>query len=942
MAAQINDNETVTLKEALQRFVEVYFRGQQPDIDDFVQQFPQHEAQLRKRIQDLREIDTLFNSIFQVEGSEFEDLTDELDLIGKKIGSFEIVKTIGRGGMGVVYLARDTKLKRSVAIKSIPDALVGSSTARMRFRREAELLASLNHPNIAVIYEIIEEEKSTYLVLEYIEGQTLAERISQKPLELAETLSISRQVCEAVSAAHKKGIIHRDLKPGNIKITPDGNVKVLDFGLAKIPAANAGNTETTATQRHHIKGTPAYMSPEQARGNEIDHHTDIWAFGCIMYQMLTGKLPFDGKTATDTIVGIIECEPDWELLPEETPGHIRILLRRCLEKKPENRLDDIADAKIQINDTLSKPLAAPVPAVSPKLKKVAMIVSAIVIVALCAVGVRFIPGKRAQSPSGNIVLAVLPFEYFGPSGEEWLASGITDAITTRLGRIHGLGVMSRESGIQFKNMGIPLAKESYSFDYYLAGSVLCERPSDPNGRVNIGIKLINTADSTQTWQETYDYYKRDIIQSQTDITEMVARVLDMKLIESEREAIPYGYTDNTEAYDYFLRGQHYRSLGTEEGRTKAIEMFNNAIAMEESYAEAYVSLSHILMNLYWLRRNLESLPGAREAAFKALQFAPELPEAHIAVGRYYYQGCYDYEKALDEFAIACNSYPNHISAIRWTAYCQKRMGKFEDALNNLLIAAKLDPVNSLTRREIAHTLGFLRRYEEAMDYYEQVITMKPNDAFPYWQQAWLYLGWKGDIINARRAVDRALQTNIITAEYGRIFHVLVTIDIYSNEYEKALDRILSRSKDYSNMTWFIPNDLWLAEVYGYMGKEESARKCYEVAVATLEKKLDEDPDNYSVHSSLGKAYAGLGREDEAIMEGKEGVKTKDAINRPLRLEDLARIYVMLDRHSDAIDILKDLLFNIPSELMIYKLKLDPVWDPLRDYPRFKKLIETGK
>ena len=359
MATQMNDNQATILEEALTRFVDVCLQGEQPDIDEFVGQYPQYEAQLKERIQDLQEIDSLLDSLVQADESDFDGAMTVQSLVGQKIGSFEIVEIIGRGGMGVVYLAHDTKLDRSVAIKSIPHNLAGDSTTKMRFRREAKLLASLNHPNIATIHDIIEQDESAgYLVLEYVPGETLTQRIAREPLNLEEALSIGQQVAEAVSAAHEKSIVHRDLKPGNTMITPEGRVKVLDFGLAKASVSAGGNGETTVTQPGRIMGTPAYMSPEQARGKETDYRTDIWSFGCMMYEMLTGHLPFEGETATDMLAHIIERKPNWEALPQDIPTNIRTLLRRCLEKDPRQRLRDIGDAGIEIKESLALPSTA--------------------------------------------------------------------------------------------------------------------------------------------------------------------------------------------------------------------------------------------------------------------------------------------------------------------------------------------------------------------------------------------------------------------------------------------------------------------------------------------------------------------------------------------------------------------------------------------------------
>ncbi len=354
MAESTDKQRENIIKEAVQQFVDAQLRGEKPDIDIFVKKYPDLEHQIRESIQDMQKIDALFDTLAQADESDFEVTSTEHDLVGRTIGNFEIEKMIGKGGMGVVYLAHDTKLKRSVAIKSIPANLTDNATAQARFRREAQLLASLNHPNIGVIHDIIEpDDSSGYLVLEYIPGETLAERIARKPLTMEEALSIGRQIAEAVSAAHKKGVVHRDLKPGNIKITPDGQVKVLDFGLAKPSSSEDIKSDVTATEPGRIVGTPAYMSPEQARGQSIDKRSDIWSFGCVLYEMLTNKVLFQGETASDTVANILHIEPDWQALPKNTPSNIRVLLRRCLEKDPTRRLHDIADARIEISETLA-------------------------------------------------------------------------------------------------------------------------------------------------------------------------------------------------------------------------------------------------------------------------------------------------------------------------------------------------------------------------------------------------------------------------------------------------------------------------------------------------------------------------------------------------------------------------------------------------------------
>ena len=276
------------------------------------------------------------------------------EMSGRRIGQFQIEKELGRGGMGIVYLAQDTKLNRPVAIKSLPPKMVDNPQVRSRLQREARLLASLNHPNIATIYEELEEgEGIVYLVLEYIPGLTLAEQLAQKSFKLEDALKAGQQIAEALAAAHDRGVIHRDLKPGNIKIMPEGRVKVLDFGLAKTTRQDLPDQTGTMTLPGRVMGTPAYMSPEQARGQAVDHRSDIWAFGCTLYEMLTGTVPFKGETVADTLACILERDPNWQALPQDTPVNIQVLLRRCLEKDTHKRLQHMGDAYIEISETLS-------------------------------------------------------------------------------------------------------------------------------------------------------------------------------------------------------------------------------------------------------------------------------------------------------------------------------------------------------------------------------------------------------------------------------------------------------------------------------------------------------------------------------------------------------------------------------------------------------------
>ncbi|MFC1793380.1 protein kinase [Planctomycetota bacterium] len=883
-------------------------------------------------------------------------MSDEYDLIGKKVGGFKIEQIIGRGGMGVVYRAHDTRLDRSVAVKSIPAELQSSSTAKARFKREAKLLASLNHPNIAVIHDIIEEDKSGYLILEYVAGQTLAERIARKPLMLDEALSISQQIAEAVSEAHEKGIVHRDLKPGNIKITLEGKVKVLDFGLAKASVSEDGKIENTVTQPGRVIGTPAYMSPEQARGKPADKRSDIWSFGCIMYQMLTGQFPFEGETATDTLAYIIERQPNWELLPQDTPMNIRTLLRRCLEKKPQRRLQDIGDAAIEISETLNLPATAP-PVTTPsstslkpqiiarhKLRTVATIVAVFVIV-LSVIAVKCFFNKEVQPALKEIRLVVLPFENLGSAEDEYFADGITDAITARLAGIHGLSVISRQSATQYRNSEKNPQEigQELSVDYILEGTVQRERPSDPNSKVRIIPQLINASEDTHVWTEIYDDNMSEVFRLQSDLAERVAQALDIAVLEPERLALSSKPTENMEAYEYYLQGiSYYSRRGYIESDCRiAIRMLERAVELDPDFALAYAQLCQIHGHLYnHFDHSQERIAMAKQAVDKALELDPDLPEVHYALGTYY-ERIGDSEHALEQFAIVRKSQPNHAAAIKMTGYTLRWQGKFEQAVNIFKRVLELNPRDVLLINHVGYTLRCMRKYTEAERYCDRAITLAPDEPMSYGNKAWLYMNWKGDTDKARGILADALQ-NFEPTE-NRFVDSFADLDMFDRDYQGALDWLSLKSEDIDNQPRFIPSALRYAHIYRYMDKKELAKKYYDEARSILEAKIQQYPEDARFHGSLGIAYAGLGRKEDAITEENLAIKLvgNHAVIYPYRIEELARIYVMVGEHDEAIEKLEHLM-SIPGPFSIQLLRLDPAWDPLRNHPRFKKLIKIGK
>jgi len=694
MVANRNNNKADILDEALTQFVNAYVRGEQPDIDGFVEQYPQHEAQIRRRVAGLREIDALFDSLVQSDESDFEEAAAGQYLVGLKVGSFEIVEMIGRGGMGVVYLAHDTKLDRSVAVKSIPAKLADDSTTRMRFHREAKLLASLNHPNIAVIYEIIEQEEgANYLILEYVPGESLAQRIAREPLKLEQALSIAQQIAEAVSAAHKKGVIHRDLKPGNIKITPEGKVKVLDFGLAKASVSEAITDETTVTQPGRVIGTPAYMSPEQTRGKPTDKRSDIWSFGCIMYQMLTGKLPFEGQTATDTLARIIEREPDWELLPNETPENISVLLRRCLEKDPERRLGEIADAAIEIKGTLTLPATATATPVR-SLWRLALAIGLVVVAIVVGLNIgRWREKVLGGAGPGRIEsLAVLPLENLtGDPEQEYFADGMTGALITELSKIGALRVISRQSVMRYKDVKKPLPEiaRELNVNAVVEGSVL--RVAE---RVRITAQLIGAVPERHLWADNYD---RDVTPDQE------ARLAARRPV-------------NPETYEAYLKGMFHLNKMTPEGTEKGLAYLHQAIENDPADPLAYAGLAGGYSIIgHGPAPSPEALPRAKAAALKALELDDTLAEAHavLAEVKLYYD--WDWAGAEQALQRALELNPNLAEAHAHYAWYLARLGRLDEGLAEMKRAQELDPLAPIYSAFLGQQYWGAGLYEEAID-----------------------------------------------------------------------------------------------------------------------------------------------------------------------------------------------------------------------------------
>jgi TolB-like protein/tetratricopeptide (TPR) repeat protein len=589
------------------------------------------------------------------------------------------------------------------------------ATARTRFQREARLLASLNHPNIAVIHDIIEQEAFGYLVLEYVPGQTLAEQITKGPLKPQKALKIALQITKAVAAAHEHDVIHRDLKPGNIKITPDGRVKVLDFGLAKAVGGESSEKPTTVTQPGRVMGTPAYMSPEQARGKPTDKRSDIWSFGCIMYQMLTGHLPFEGETATDTLARIIEREPDWGMLPEETPSNIRVLLRRCLEKDLRRRLRDIGDITITLEEAMIE-LQSPTMRIGP------------------------IETGRAQ-PTKLSRIVVLPFENLsGDPEQEYFVDGMTDALSAELGKIKALRVISRTSAMQYKDTVkmIPEIVKELGVDALIEGSVL-----KAGNDVRVTVQLVDGRTDTHLWSESYTGTLTNILTLQSEVTLAIAREIEVALTPEEERRIKRTEQVNPEAHKACLKGWWYFNKYNLEGFTKAREWLELALEKDAKYALAYAWLAGAYSGPgYWgYMRPREAWPKVKEAALKAVELDETLAEAHHALAGYSFYYDWDWTTAEIEFKRAIELNPNFADGLTNYSFYLVTMGRIDEAMAQSKQVEELDPLNLVGVAVGGWHLAVARRYDEAVEQLQKPLEMDPS-FYPARQGLWRLYRYK--------------------------------------------------------------------------------------------------------------------------------------------------------------------------------------------------------
>lgn len=731
-------------------------------------------------------------------------------MIPENISHYRFIKELGSGGMGEVYLAEDTRLGRQVAIKLLPASYQYDPERRTRFLAEARATSALRSPHIAAIYDIGEHEGSMYIVMEYVEGELLSDRLRRGPLVIREAIDIAAQIADALSEAHSMGIVHCDVKASNLMVNERGLVKLLDFGIATAAQANWAEEVDDRTKKVGQQtafglaaGTVSYMSPEQAIGRPIDERSDLFSLGVAFYEMLTARLPFEGETAAETIDNIIHAEP--MPLPRlnygVTPDLDRIV-RKCLEKDRERRYQSVRDLLIDLRN-LQRDSDSGAAAATGGLGRHTQVVA------------------KQRSRRTIDSLAILPFaNQSGDPDLEYLSEGVTEALINNLSRLTKLRVMARSTVFRYQGRGFQDAQQ-IGLELGVR-AVLIGRLLKRDDSLIVKLELVDSNDGSHLWGEQYTRELSDMLTLEREISAEISDHLRLKLNSAQKKSLTKGITENSEAYQLYLKGRYHWNKRTEEGIRKSIEYFELAIALDPKFALAYAGLAdaYNMMASYSTKPLATPFLRAKATALKALSLDGKLAEAHASLAALKLWREFDWEGAERSFRKAIQLNPGYSTAHLWLALYLAAMEKMDEALSEIRLALDLDPLSRVINLNLARILHFARQFDDAIKQCRKTIEMFPDYLIAHRRLGMSY-GEKNMFEEADAEFDKALALSHNDSE---------TMSAKAYAYARAgrvgdARQILDRLKDYAKEAYVSPYSL--ARVHIGLDQFDEAFECLE-------------------------------------------------------------------------------------------------------------------
>jgi serine/threonine protein kinase/tetratricopeptide (TPR) repeat protein len=868
-----------------------------------------------------------------------------------ELGDYELLEEVGRGGQGVVFRARQKSLNRTVALKVISLGQWASQAHLKRFRREAEAAASLDHPSIVPIYEVGEREGSCYFSMKFVEGGQLDEVVRREPMSIRHAAELIAKVARTVHYAHEHGILHRDIKPGNILLDQKGEPHLTDFGLARLV-----ETESTVTRTLEVLGTPSYMAPEQAIGNNADltSATDVYGLGAVLYQLLTRHPPFAGGTTYETIRLLLDTEPrPPRLLNPKVDRDLSTICLKCLEKDPQRRYSSALALAEDLEHWLKhEPIRAKRSGFLTHVRKwvrrkpaIAALIASLVALA-AAIGWNVWRSELISRPKTKGI-AVLPFENLSPDPDNaYFANGIQEEILTRLANIADLKVISRNSTQRYKSTPRNLSQiaKELGVANILEGSV--QRVAD---QVRVNVQLINAQTDSPFWADSYDRKLTDIFSVESEIAKRIAESLQAKLTGREEQALALKPTSNPEAYDAYLRGLAYTlKPNTTDNCLGAQKHLREAVRLDPKFALAWALLSYTDGRGYLtesLQPTLALREEARQAAETAFALQPNFGEAILAKGYYHYYCLKDYDTAVRYFEQARQLLPNSSRIPELLAYVARRRGQWDRSESYFNEAERLDPRNVQLITQHAISCISLRRFPEALQKLDQILNITPDDVDTVARIAAIAQA-EGDLPRASAFLAPLHPTSHDPS-------VLET-QVYQAILQRRPAAIIPRLKEVlarlDPALGYISGQLrfWLGWAQQAAGDHVAAEETWRQARSDLESLLKEQPENHSPFGILALTNAGLGDKAAALALSERAMAAlpieKDAIIGHAPIEILARVAAQVGEPDRAITALQKLLLvpyagPLAEDLPLTPalLRLDPMFDPLRNDPRFQKL-----